>query len=190
MGSWQVGIESRMRHNERWAKGKMRTEQIIVGIDPGTRQIGYALLVVLEGSWRVMDCGIFRPPNGLGLPQRLAWLFNEVTALLREHAVHCVVVEEPHVRPFNMRSALVVAQSVGVIKAAAASLGVPIVSYPYTQVKRTLTGSGNASRLILTAAVRQILRLADLPPWQDAVDALAFALCHCLLSPSEVMTTP
>ncbi|MFA0751734.1 MAG: hypothetical protein SLRJCFUN_002137 [Candidatus Fervidibacter sp.] len=173
-----------------WAKGKMRAGQIIVGIDPGTRQIGYALLAVLERSWRVMDCGIFRPPKGLALPQRLAWLFNEVTALLREHAVHCVVVEEPHVRPFNMRSALVVAQSVGVIKAAAASLGVPIVSYPYTQVKRTLTGSGNASRLILTAAVRQILRLADLPPWQDAVDALAFALCHCLLSPSEVMATP
>ena len=179
-----------MRHNERRAKRKMKAEQIIVGIDPGTRQIGYAILGTSGRSWQVIDCGIFRPPNGFSLPQRLAWLFNEVTALLREHPVGCVVVEEPHVRPFNMRSALVVAQSVGVIKAAAATLSVPIVSYPYTQVKRTLTGSGNASRLILTAAVRQMLRLAELPPWQDAIDALAFALCHCLLSPSEVMATP
>lgn len=167
-----------------------KVERIIVGIDPGTRQIGYAILLVSEGSWQVIDCGIFRQPKGLALPQRLAWLFKEVTALLREHQVDCVVVEEPHVRPFNMRSALVVAQSVGVIKAAAASLSAPIVSYPYTQVKRTLTGSGNASRLILAAAVRQMLRLADLPPWQDAIDALAFALCHCLLTLDEVVSTP
>jgi Holliday junction resolvasome RuvABC endonuclease subunit len=35
-----------------------------------------------------------------------------------------------------------------------------------------------------------MLRLTELPPWQDTIDALAFALCHCLLSPSEVMATP
>ncbi len=112
-------------------------------------------------------------------------LFDGLTTLLSEHSPDCVVVEEPYVRPFGMRSALVVAQSVGVVKLAAVKAGVSVVSYPYTQAKRTLTGSGTASKETLASAVQQLLKLPQLPPWQDAIDAMAFALCHCLLSPQQ-----
>lgn len=165
-----------------WA---MATEQTIVGIDPGTRQIGYAVLAVTATRWQVIDCGVVRTPNGLPVAARLAQLFDEVTALLQEHAADCLVVEEPHVRPWGVKSALAVAQSVGVVKAAAAKAGVTVVSYPYTQVKRALTGSGATARSVLAVAVQHLLQLAELPPWQDAVDALAFALCHCLLVPQR-----
>ncbi|MFA0753689.1 MAG: hypothetical protein IMHGJWDQ_002178 [Candidatus Fervidibacter sp.] len=156
----------------------------VIGIDPGTQRVGYAVVEeARENSWCVLDNGVFQFPARLPMPQRLAMLFNDLTSLLSEHPSECLVVEEPYVRPFGMRSALVVAQSVGIVKLAAVKAGVPVVSYPYTQVKRVLTGSGSASREMLAAVVQQLLRLPELPPWQDAIDALAFALCYCLLVP-------
>lgn len=163
--------------------------RIIVGIDPGTQRVGYAIVAETEKNWQTVDSGVFQPPRS-PLTTRLAVIFDELMALLSEHLADCLVVEEPHVRPWGMKSALVMAQSVGVIKLAAVKAGVPVVSYPYTQVKRVLTGSGAASREVLALAVQQLLNLPQLPPWQDAVDAMALALCHGLLSPlfSEVTT--
>ena len=164
----------------------------MTGIDPGTQRVGYAVIEETAEGWRAIDSGVFQFPSRLPVPQRLAMLFDDLTALLREYPPDCVVVEEPYVRPFGMKSALAVAQSVGVVKLAAVKAGVPVTSYPYTQAKRALTGSGSASKTVLAAAVQQFLKLPQLPPWQDAIDALAFALCHCLLSPvtEEVKTIP
>lgn len=170
----------------------MAIVRTVVGIDPGTQRVGYAIIEETTEGWQSIDSGVFQFPSRLPVPQRLAMLFDELTALFDEHPPDCVVVEEPYVRPFGMKSALVVAQSVGVIKLAATKAGIPVVSYPYTQAKRTLTGSGSASKTVLAAAVQQFLKLPQLPPWQDAIDAMAFALCHCLLTltPEEVKIAP
>ncbi len=161
----------------------MASVRTVIGIDPGTQRVGYAIIEETNEGWRAIDSGVFQFSPRLPVAQRLAMLFEELTTLLSEYPPDCVVVEEPYVRPFGMKSALVVAQSVGVVKLAAVRAGVPVVSYPYTQAKRTLTGSGSASKTVLAAAVQQFLKLPELPPWQDAIDAMAFALCHCLLTP-------
>ncbi len=160
----------------------MPWSRTLVGIDPGTQRVGYAIVAETEKNWQMVDSGVFQPPRS-PLTKRLEVIFDALTALLSEHPAHCLVVEEPHVRPWGMKSALIVAQSVGIIKLAAMKAGVPVTSYPYTQVKRTLTGSGASSREVLALAVQRMLNLSQLPPWQDAIDALALALCHGLLSP-------
>jgi crossover junction endodeoxyribonuclease RuvC len=162
---------------------KMERVRTVVGIDPGTKKIGYAVVEETNEGWRVVDSGVFQLPSKLPVPQRLAMLYEDLLDLLQDHLPDCLIVEEPHVRPFGMKSALVVAQSVGVVKLAAVKVGIPVASFPYTQAKRVLTGSGSSSRGVLAAAVQQILKLPELPPWQDAIDAMAFALCYCLLTP-------
>ncbi len=161
----------------------MTSVRIVIGIDPGTQRVGYAVIEETGEGWQAIDCGVFQFPSRLPMPQRLAMLFDDLNSLLRDYPPDCVAVEEPYVRPFGMKSALVVAQSVGVVKLAAAKVGIPVASYPYTQAKRTLTGKGSASKAVLAAAVQQFLKLQQLPPWEDAIDAMAFALCHCLLTP-------
>ena len=160
----------------------MQQQRTVIGIDPGTHRVGYAVVVETDKGWHALDSGVFQFPRSLAIPQRLNRLYDEVSALLSEHTAHCLVVEEPHIRPFGMRSALIVAQSVGIIKLAAIKAGVPVFSYPYTQAKRLLVGSGAASREVLKVAVQRLLNLPAPPPWQDTVDAFAFALCHCLLT--------
>jgi Holliday junction DNA helicase RuvA subunit/crossover junction endodeoxyribonuclease RuvC len=163
---------------------KMERVRTVVGIDPGTKKVGYAVIAETNAGWRVVDSGVFQFSSRLSVHQRLAMLYEDLLELLQDHLPDCLIVEEPHVRPFGMKSALVVAQSVGVVKLAAVKAGIPVVSFPYTQAKRILTGSGSSSREVLAAAVQQILELPELPPWQDAIDAMAFALCYCLLTTS------
>ncbi len=160
----------------------MQRTRTVIGIDPGTHRVGYAVIAETTEGWCALDSGVFQFPRRLPVPERLSRLYDEVSTLLAEHPADCLVVEEPYVRPFGMRSALVVAQSVGVVKLAAVKAGVPVVSYPYTQAKRVLVGSGAASREVLKVAVQRLLNLPVPPPWQDTVDAFAFALCHCLLT--------
>ena len=162
---------------------KMERVRTVVGIDPGTKKVGYAVIAETNAGWQVVDSGVFQFSPRLPVHQRLAMLYEDLLELLQDHLPDCLIVEEPHVRPFGMKSALVVAQSVGVVKLAAVKAGIPVVSFPYTQAKRILTGSGSASREVLATAVQQFLKLPELPPWQDAIDAMAFALCYCLLTP-------
>jgi len=162
---------------------KMERVRTVVGVDPGTKKVGYAVIAETNAGWQVVDSGVLQFSSRLPVHQRLAMLYEGLLELLQDHLPDCLIVEEPHVRPFGMKSALVVAQSVGVVKLAAVKAGIPVVSFPYTQAKRILTGSGSSSRDVLAAAVQQILKLPKLPPWQDAIDAMAFALCYCLLTP-------
>lgn len=164
-------------------EAKMERVQTVIGVDPGTKRVGYAVIREANSGWQALDSGVLQFPSRLPMPQRLAMLFDDLLALLQEHLPDCLVVEEPHVRPFGMKSALVMAQSVGVVKLAAVKVDIPVVSFPYTQAKRILTGSGSASRGVLAAAVQRSLKLPQLPPWQDVIDAMAFALCYCLLTP-------
>jgi hypothetical protein len=69
-----------------------------------------------------------------------------------------------------------------VIVLAAAQAGIPVESYPATQVKKTITGSGHAPKWQMQEAIRRELNLPAVPEPPDVADALAIALCHCYLS--------
>ncbi len=56
--------------------------------------------------------------------------------------------------------------------------GIEVVEYAPAEVKKAVTGNGNASKPQVQQMVRIILRLAELPSPEDAADALAIAVCH------------
>jgi crossover junction endodeoxyribonuclease RuvC len=69
-----------------------------------------------------------------------------------------------------------------VIVLAAAQAGIPLESYPSTQVKKTITGNGHAPKWQMQEAIRRELNLPDAPEPPDVADALAIALCHGYLT--------
>jgi crossover junction endodeoxyribonuclease RuvC len=66
----------------------------------------------------------------------------------------------------------------GVIFLAAAQHNLPVVSYSATRIKKTITGSGRASKEQMQHTIQRELGLAQLPEPPDVADALAAALCH------------
>lgn len=120
--------------------------------------------------------GTLRPPRGRALPDRLAFLYEALSALLAERGPDCVAVERVFVAA-SPHAALVLGHARGVVLAAAAAAGVQVSEYAPAQIKRAAAGSGAADKPQVQAMVRRLLALDEEPP-RDAADALAVALCH------------
>ena len=92
-----------------------------------------------------------------------------------------VAIEELYSHYERPTTAILMGHARGVILLAAAEVGVPVVSYPATQIKKTITGNGHAAKWQMQEAVRRELNLTALPEPPDVADALAIAMCHFYL---------
>lgn len=152
---------------------------IVLGIDPGTRVVGYGAVVLRESGPRLFGAGVLRPPPRDEVPLRLGAILREFQALLEEVRPDVVVVEQAFAAR-NVQSALRIGEGRGVVLAAAAEFGSAIVQFPPATAKKMLTGHGAADKTQVAAMVGQLLGLKELPEPLDATDALALALAHVL----------
>lgn len=151
----------------------------ILGIDPGLRITGYGLVHLPAGSMdpQLVEAGTlaFKPRDPT--PQRLNELHQSLTELLEEHRPDCLAVEKLYAHYKHPRTAILMAHARGVILLAAAQAGVPVRDEPATEVKKSLTGNGHASKEQVAGAVAAQCRLAKPPSPPDVADAIAIALC-------------
>jgi crossover junction endodeoxyribonuclease RuvC len=96
-----------------------------------------------------------------------------------------MAVEELYAHYDHPRTAILMGHARGVIFLAAAQVGIPVVSYAATQVKKLVTGNGRAPKDQVQRTVQQELGLAQLPDPPDVADALAVALCHYYVGSRE-----
>src|SRR5262245_12386607 len=149
---------------------------VVLGLDPGTRVVGFGAVVAAGGGPRLLVCGaIDAGPRG-AVPERLARIARDVRLLLCRLRPAVVVVEKAF-HALNAQSALRIGEGRGVILAAAAEHGCRIVEYPPAVAKKALC-HGGASKAQIRAMVTTVLGLAQQPEPDDASDALALALTH------------
>ncbi len=148
----------------------------VLGVDPGSRKLGWAVLVADRDGVRVVASGTLTPPKSAALAARLGFLLNELAALLSQHRVDALAVEQAFVYK-NPKTALVIGQARGLPIALAAARGLSVHEYQPSVVKRAVVGSGRASKEQVRHMVQLQLRLPDLPQ-EDEADALAIALTH------------
>ena len=154
----------------------------VLGIDPGTAACGYGIVHRSGGRLRYVCHGSWHTPAGERPELRLKTIFDEVQALIAEHAPGAVAVEESFVGA-DARIALSVGQARGAVLVAAASVGVECVEYSPARVKQAVCGYGRAEKAQVQRMVRAILSLDALPTPHHAADALAVAICHALAPP-------
>jgi crossover junction endodeoxyribonuclease RuvC len=147
----------------------------ILGIDPGSRYTGYAIVDVVGNRARVVEHGVLKLPQKQPVMERLKLLDASLRELVDEHRPDEVVVEEVFAA-HNVRSALVLGQVRGVVIVAAGG-SCPVFEYSARAVKKAVAGYGQADKQQVAQMVAALLSLAETPP-QDAADALALALCH------------
>ncbi len=147
----------------------------VLGIDPGSRYTGYAILDVVGSTAHVVQHGVLKLPQKQPVMERLKLLDVALRDLVDEYPPDEVVVEEIFVA-HNVRSALVLGQVRGVVIVAAGA-SCPVFEYSARAVKKAVTGYGQAEKKQVAQMVKTLLHLPETPP-QDAADALALALCH------------
>ena len=150
---------------------------IVLGVDPGTLVTGYGVITSLKGDVRILASGIIRNAQGTPLPDRLTRIHQELSRIMSSHRPIEFAIESAFYGK-NVQSALKLGHARGVSILAAASLGIPVSEYTPREIKKALTGNGNASKLQVQYMVRSILRSQEKSMTLDASDAIATALCH------------
>lgn len=148
----------------------------ILGLDPGSRVTGYALLEGRGSSPRLLAAGRLAPASKLELGARLAALTAQLDELLDTLGPQVAVLEEPF-HGASSRSLIVLAQARGALLATLGRRGLPIHELSPAAVKKGLTGNGRAPKDQVARMVALLLgpEWGDLP--HDASDAVATALC-------------
>ena len=160
-------------------------ERCVLGIDPGTRLLGYAilrgekkqnpqfLLADVEVLTRISD------PYA-----RLARIHELVLELIDHYAVSELAVEAPFYGK-NAQSMLKLGRAQGVALAAALSRGIPAQEYSPRRVKEVVTTTGQATKGQVAQILRRIFPSVNFDQLKtyDATDALAIALCHFYTAP-------
>jgi crossover junction endodeoxyribonuclease RuvC len=150
---------------------------IVLGIDPGTANTGYGVVVSRGSTLAALDGGVIETRAGAPLERRLADIHAGVCDLIAEHRPVALAIEDLYFGR-NAHSAFAVGQARGVVMLAAGQHGVPCASYTPQQVKNAVCGSGRAPKDQVQRMVQTLLALPEMPRPDHAADALAVAICH------------
>ncbi len=171
---------------------------IILGIDPGTATTGFGVISVpddilgreFDYGIELVDYGNISTSKDDLMTKRLMQLHQGIEGLIAKFKPDLISVELLFFG-INHRTAMAVGQARGVIMLSAGLHSVPIHEYTGPQVKLMIAGSGRADKKEVHEGVRKFLggngrRHRELKvKWKgghgdDAVDAVAIAICHVL----------
>jgi crossover junction endodeoxyribonuclease RuvC len=150
---------------------------IVMGIDPGLADTGYGAVRRANGRLCLVSCGSLKTPASLSDPDRLRLLAEQIRRLFQDLNPEVAAFEELFFGR-NVRSAMSVGQARGVALLSAVEAGARVHEYSPAQVKLSVTGYGGATKAQMLKMVQALLGTRDLPRQDDAIDALAIAICH------------
>lgn len=151
----------------------------VLGIDPGLRVTGYAVVNYNGGIPKVREAGVLRTKDKDTLEMRLKTIFDGLDNIIGEFRPDSIAVEKLYSHYNHPQTAVVMGHARGMIFLCAANHEIPVESYASTRIKKSLTGNGRASKLQVQKSVKSLLRLREIPKPPDVADAIATALCHC-----------
>jgi len=156
----------------------MNQMPLVLGIDPGTATIGYALVRDLpDGNCQAVAYGVITTPKEDSDAVRLVQLYKELNEILALHHPETAAVEKVFFQK-NISTAIAVGQARGVVMLALAQAGLEVGEYTPNEVKQAVTGYGSADKKQVQEMVRVLLALDKIPRPDDAADALAIAITH------------
>ena len=160
---------------------KLVKEHIILGVDPGTLYMGYAIIHTIGSRVDVIDFGVFDVHKLDDQYARLQQEFFFLQELIGKHKPTVLAIESQFVDK-NPQTMIKIVHAQGVAIAAALSKDVPVVEYSPMKVKMAITGNGHADKSQVAAMLQRFLHIPDeqMPKKLDATDALGIAYCHYL----------
>ena len=149
----------------------------VIGIDPSLVSTGFGVVSCEDGRYVPVVYGAIRTSRCHSLPRRLEEIRRELDKVLSSYAVDEAVVENPF-NARNVRTALVLGQVRGAVLCALAGRDCPLHEYSALEIKKAVTGYGQAEKHQVQIMIRALLGIEDDALSSDAADALAAAVCH------------
>lgn len=148
----------------------------LLGIDPGLRNTGWGVIDVQDNHLSFVAGGIIVSDNKKSLAERLMQLSEGIERVIVDYRPAEAAVEETFVNK-NAASTLKLGQARGVALLIPAQYQMPVAEYSPNLIKKSVVGTGHASKEQVKMMVNSLLPGCDVRS-SDTADALAVAICH------------
>ncbi|MCT8997933.1 crossover junction endodeoxyribonuclease RuvC [Chelativorans intermedius] len=148
----------------------------IIGIDPGLRRTGWAVIETLGNGLHFVAAGTVRSDDKAALAARLCQLHDGLSDILQAHRPHEAAVEATFVNK-DAAATLKLGQARGIAMLVPARAGLSVAEYAPNAVKKAVIGVGHGDKKQIHMMVRVLMPKARFDT-DDAADAIAIAICH------------
>jgi len=149
---------------------------IILGIDPGTINCGYAIIKKEKSKVQLVEAGLIKIKEKL-LQHQIMELVEGLDIIFDEHAIDEVAIEDIFFA-YNPKTVLKLAQFRGAMSLKILQVHGNFSEYTALQVKKAVTGNGKAQKEQVAFMVKRILGIKKEIKPLDITDAIAVALTH------------
>jgi len=149
----------------------------VLGIDPSLQSTGFGVVEETGTGYTPVVYGIVKPSPKLPFPSRLNEIRTELEKVMISFAPDEVAIENAFYAQ-NIRTALSLGQVRGAVLVAVAAQSRELFEYSALEIKKAVTGYGQADKNQVRVMVKTLLNLEDDALSLDASDALAAAICH------------
>ncbi len=155
----------------------MTTKNIILAIDPGYDRLGVAVIQEEKGKQTLLYSDCVTTDKKLPHAKRITAIGVAVSELIIAWQPGAVAIEELFFSK-NVKTALNVAQALGVITYEASRAGLNIYFYKPVEVKVAVTGYGASDKTHVLSMVPKLIKMDNKKRLDDEYDAIAVGLTH------------
>ena len=150
----------------------------VIGIDPGSVVCGYGVVEKEGSKLLLVEYGVIEAKKMHShLSLRLKEIYERITKVI-ERTLPDEASLEATFYSKNAQSLIKLSHARAVALLAATMRELPVIEYSAKEIKKSVTGNGNASKEQVQYMTKSILNISETPEFFDATDALATAICH------------
>ncbi|MGA1931835.1 crossover junction endodeoxyribonuclease RuvC [Arcobacter sp. YIC-464] len=148
----------------------------ILGIDPGTRNCGYAIIEKDGRNLKLIEAGLIKIKTKV-LQEQIVEMTEGFDLIFARHEIDEVSIEDMFYA-FNPKTVIKLAQFRGAISLKILQVFGNFAEYTPLQVKQAVTGNGKADKTQVAFMVKRLLGIKKEIKPLDITDAIAIALTH------------
>lgn len=156
--------------------------QVILAIDPGFTNTGFAVLTKVNRQMVLLDYGVLNFKASLELPQKIGIFHKFLNEKIKQYSVTCIALETPFLGK-NAQNFLKLGYLRGIMYLNADTHNLFLLEYTPRQVKISVTGFGGAEKEQVARVISRFFPHIQITKF-DATDAIAVGLCGLWANPS------
>lgn len=162
---------------------ELKVEKLIMGIDPGSNLMGYAIIRTKGKNSKpeLIVSGVVEMKKLEDPYLKLQRVFQRTLQVIDSYHPDELAIESQFYGK-NIQSMLKLGRAQGVAIAAALQRNIPIFEYAPKKIKMSITGTGSASKEQIAVLLGKFMKMPEVISTLDETDAIAIAYCHHLQS--------
>lgn len=147
---------------------------IILGLDPGSTRVGYGFIKKNKNELTLIKSGLLKIVSK-EKHQRLIEIEKHLLQLIKKNKPDLVAMEKLFFMK-NLKTAIEVAQSRGVLTLIIVKHKIPLLEFSPSEIKIAVTGYGMADKKAVAKMISLILKTGKIKGYDDVTDAIATAI--------------